>query len=153
MGYSLDTIPESKSHPKNKYQYLDHVEAIVDIKYNYWSFNTQLYCINNFSLPPNLVVCCLDLPYQQIKDLTFNLATDQSSASSKVSELGSYAKIFESSFDVDVSNNELFKQDISNAKINCSIKMEIDPQILKEAGLKLDQDKVDGLINETSSQR
>ena len=152
MSYTLEQIPASKGHPKNKYQYLDHVETLIEIKYNYWSFDMQLYLINNYNLPPGLIVGELDLPYQQVKDLTFNLATDQSEASKRVTELASYAKIFESKFDVDVSNNELFKQDISNAKINCSIKLEVDPQIIKNAGVQLEQERVDALISETSTQ-
>lgn len=152
MGYFINQIKDNV-HNHYKYQYLDHLQAIIDLKDNYWSCYMQLICINDCSLPLGATVCSLNLPYQEVKDITFNLASDQSDAPSLVEYNKNYAKIYDSQFNIDISQNEFFKQDINNTKITCSIKMEIDPQILKNAGASFDQVAVDSLINETSEQK
>jgi len=151
MGYYINKM--ENTYNQYKYQYLDHMEATIDIRENYWDFATKLFCINDYNLPPSSLVANLEIPYQQVKDISFFLATDQSRAKDAVKYNKKYSHIYESNFSVDVSSNQFLKQDINNTKIDCSIKLEIDPQVLKNAGVSLPQDAVDSLIVETSEQR
>ncbi|XQP55996.1 MAG: hypothetical protein ACOQNY_01230 [Mycoplasmoidaceae bacterium] len=151
MGYSIGEI-KNNTWNHYKYHYLDHLTTVIDIRQNYWSIAIDLYSINNFNLPINSLAGDLQIPYQQIKDIPFNLASDQSLAKSSVEHNADYCKIYSTFFNIDVSQNEFFKQDLSDTLINFDLTLFIDPEAAKAAG-SLDQATLDKLINETQEQR
>lgn len=152
MSYVIKKIPENYIN-NYKYNYLDHLEAIVDLRDNYWDVDMQLYCINNSNLPLNTFTIDMQLPYQEANNISFNLASDQEGVKDKVDGNFDYAKLYESKFEIDVSQNEYLKQNLSNAKLTCIVNLEVDPQVIEKSGFTPDQEMLDGLITETSEQR
>lgn len=152
MGYEIKKI-EGNDYNNYKYHYLDHMCCVIDIRDNYWTFAVDLFSINNFKLPINSLAGDLNLPFQQIEDIAFNLATDQSYAKVGVKHNEKYSKIYSGYFSVDVSQNEFLKQDLNNTKIDLEMSLFIDPEAAKAAGSAISQDVLDVLINETFEQR
>ena len=93
------------------------------------------------------------MPYQQINNISFNLATDQSGAKVDVEHNANFAKLYTANFNVDISQNELFKQDLNNIKLDLNLVLYIDPEAAKGAGTDVKQDELDHLMKETSEQR
>ncbi len=113
----------------------------------------QLYAINNSLLPLNTFTIDMQLPYQEANNIAFNLASDQTDVGKKVDGNAEYAKLLESKFIIDTSQNEFLKQDLQNMKLSCLVKLIIDPQPIKDGGVNPTQQQLDGLITETSEQR
>ncbi|MCQ2747939.1 MAG: hypothetical protein MJ223_01555 [Mycoplasmoidaceae bacterium] len=63
-------------------------------------------------MPNNSLSGDLILPYQTISNLTFNLNSDQTKAKENVNHNQNYAHLYSGTFDVDISENEYFKQDL-----------------------------------------
>lgn len=135
-----------------KYHYLDHITTVIDIRDNYWSFAMDLFTINDFKLPINSLAGDLQLPYQQVTDIAFNFASDQSHAKESVVHNADYCRIYSGSFNVDISQNEFFKQDLDNVKIAFNLDLFIDPDAAKGAGEDIKQEQLDPLIDETLEQ-
>ncbi|MCQ3915245.1 MAG: hypothetical protein MJ195_00345 [Mycoplasmoidaceae bacterium] len=95
----------------------------------------------------------LSLPFQQVENIAFNLATDQTYAKVGVEHNADYSKIYSGYFTVDISQNEYLKQDLNNVKLNLELGLFIDPEAAKAAGSSLPQDLLDALIDETFEQR
>ena len=152
MSYYIRQIQNNK-HNHYKYHYLDHMTTVIDIRDNYWSFAIDLYSINDFNLPVNSLSGDLVLPYQTISNIAFNLNSDQSKAKEGVVYNKDYAHLYSGSFDVDISQNEFFKQDLNNVQIDFALNLFIDPEAAKAAGSEVKQEDLDNLINETSEQR
>jgi len=152
MAYYIKQIPNN-TYNKYKYNYLDHIETIIDMKDNYWSFAMQAIMINNSSLPLNTLTLDMQLPYQSIDNVIFNLAVDQTHAKDKVKANPAYAKAYDARFNVDVSQNQYLKQSLNNAKLNIGLSFQIDPEVIAKASFGPTQDDLDGLINETGEQR
>lgn len=152
MSYYIKQI-ENNKYNHYKYHYLDHMTCVIDVRDNYWSFAMDLYDINNFKLPVDSLAGNLQLPYQTIQDITFNLNSDQTHAKDQVEYNRDYAHLYSTVFNIDVSQNELFKQDLENFKLNFQLSLFIDPEAAKAAGTDLKQDDLDALVNETSEQR
>lgn len=153
MGYYYIKPMADNVYNHYKYQYLDHISAIIDLKENYWQFYMQLFCINNCLLPVNTLNVSIHLPYQEVKSLSFNLASDQSQAQSSVSHNAKYCKIFENSFNVDVSQNQYFKQDINNQKISILVNLDLNPEPIKASSVDYNPQDLDGLFQETCEQK
>lgn len=151
MNYYVKKI-ENNTYNKYKYHYLDHINCVIDIRQNYWTFAVDLFSINNFNIPINSLSGDMQLPYQEIKNIVFNLATDQSYAKKSVVHNADYSHIYSGYFNVDISRNEFFKQDLSNAKINFDLDLYIDPEAAKAAGSDIAQDVLDDLKKETNEQ-
>lgn len=152
MSYFINEIKDN-TYNHYKYHYLDHLTTVIDIRDNYWSFAMNLYSINDFKLPINSLVGDLQLPYQRLENIAFNLASDQSDAQDSVKYNKKYCRIYTGAFNIDVSQNEFFKQDLNNAKIDFDLNLYVDPEAAKGAGSDISQDNLDNLINETSEQR
>lgn len=152
MSYFIKKI-ENNKYNLYQYHYLDHMTAVIDIRDNYWAFDIDLHSINDFSLPVNSLAGTLQLPYQQIEDITFTYNTDQSTAQSGVEYNKNYARLYSTHFEVDVSQNQYLKQDLNNIKLLMELSLYIDPEAAKGAGTDIEQDALDKLINETSEQR
>lgn len=152
MGYYIKKLPEHDIN-KYRYSYLDHLETIIDLRDNYWDFDMQLYIINDASVPLNSYTMDMQMPYQEISDICFNLAADQEGVKERVDGNNDYAKLFESKFLVDVSKNEYLKQDLSHAKLNCVVNLQIDPEVMEKAGFDPGQEALDGFVNETGEQK
>lgn len=152
MAYYINKIVRNV-YNHYKYHYLDHMVSVIDIRDNYWAFNVDLYCINDFCLPINSLAANLQLPYQQVQDLAFNLNSDQSKAQAGVEHNKEYAHIYSSAFNVDISQNEYLKQDLTNIKLDMELSLFIDPEAAKGAGDAIKQEDLDPLMNETSEQR
>lgn len=152
MGYEIKKI-ENNTFNHYKYHYLDHMCCVIDIKDNYWDFQVDLYSINNFKLPLNSLAGDLNLPFQQIESIAFNLSSDQTNAKIGVKHNEQYSKIYSGHFSVDISRNEYLKQDLNNVKLNLELGLYIDPEAIKAAGSEISQDALDDLVNETHEQR
>lgn len=152
MSYYIKQL-EHNTYNHYKYHYLDHINAVIDIRQNYWSFAIDLFTINDFKLPISSLAGDLQLPYQLVQNIAFNLNSDQSRAKESVEYNKEYCRIYSSNFDVDISQNEFFKQDLQDMKLNFELSLFIDPEAAKGAGTDITQDDLDNLINETSEQR
>ncbi|MCQ3907884.1 MAG: hypothetical protein MJ219_04150 [Mycoplasmoidaceae bacterium] len=111
-----------------------------------------LFSINDFKLPINSLAGDLHLPYQQISNIAFNFASDQSHAKESVEHNADYCRIYTGTFDIDISQNEFFKQDLSNVPVDFDLSLFIDPEAAKGAGDDIKQEQLDPLINETFEQ-
>lgn len=152
MQYFIKKLPEHDLNPY-RYSYLDHLETIIDLRDNYWDFDMQLYVIDNACVPLNTYTIDLQIPYQTASNIVFNLATDQSGVKQRVDGNRDYAKLLESQFIVDVSQNEYLKQNLENAKVNCIVSLQIDPEPIEKASFSPDQECLNGFINEAAEQR
>jgi len=152
MGYYIKQIPNNKFN-KYKYGYLDHMETLINMKDHYWNFAMELYCADNSSLPLNTLTLDMQLPYQTVSNVQFNLASDQTGVKDKVVYNIDYAKKYIANFNVDISQNEFLKQKLSNAKIDINLQMQIDPDPISKASFGPKQEDLDGLINEYGEQR
>lgn len=153
MAYYYIKQIEDNTWNHYKYHYLDHISTVIDIHDNYWAFAMDLYSINNFRLPINSLAGDLQLPYQQVTDIAFNLASDQSHAKESVEHNPDYCHIYSGNFIVDISQNEFFKQDLNNVKVHFNLSLFIDPDAAKGAGDDIKQEQLDPLIDETLEQR
>ncbi|MCQ2957143.1 MAG: hypothetical protein MJ233_04965 [Mycoplasmoidaceae bacterium] len=151
MAYFIKSFENKHNH--YKYHYLDHMTTVIDIRDNFLVFAMDLFSINNFSLPINSLAGDLQLPYQQVSGISFNLASDQSKAKTDVEYNKDYARLYSSTFTIDTSQNELFKQDLNNIKIDLALVLYIDPEAAKGAGSDIQQQDLDNLMVETSEQR
>ncbi len=151
MAYFIKSFENTYNH--YKYHYLDHITAVIDMRDNYWDIVFDLHSINNFSLPVNSLAADIQLPYQQINGISFNFASDQSGAKTDVIYNRDYAKLYSGHFTVDISQNELFKLDLNNMKIDLSLSLYIDPEAAKGAGTDVQQEDLDKLMVETEEQR
>lgn len=152
MAYFIHKL-DKNLYNHYKYHYLDHMVTVIDLRENYWSFAMDLYSINDFNLPLNSLVADLQLPYQEVKDINFNLSSDQSHAQEGVEHNKQYARLYTSTFNVDISQNEYLKQDLTNTRLNLELSLFIDPEAAKAAGDDINQEDLDSLMNETSEQR
>ncbi|MBQ0045826.1 MAG: hypothetical protein KBS35_02965 [Mycoplasma sp.] len=152
MSYFINEIKDN-TYNHYKYHYLDHLTTVIDIRDNYWSFAIDLYSINDFKLPINSLAGDLQLPYQRMENIAFNLASDQTGAQEAVKYNKKYCHIYSGCFNVDISQNDFFKQDLNNTKIDLTLSLFIDPEAAKAAGTDISQDNLDNLINETNEQR
>lgn len=151
MGYYINQMQNTYNH--YKYHYLDHLTTVIDIRDNYWSFAMDLFSINDFKLPINSLAADLQLPYQTVENISFNLNSDQSGAQEAVEHNKKYCRIYSGNFNVDISQNEYLKQDLENVKLNFELSLFIDPEAAKGAGSDIKQEDLDNLIIETSEQR
>lgn len=151
MAYFIKSF--TNTYNQYKYHYLDHIAASIDMRDNYWSFDIDLFSINDFSLPNNSLCADLQLPYQLVQNIAFNLKSDQTGATANVTHNKSYAKLFNSHFDVDISENAYLKQDLSKVELLMELNLYIDPEQAKGAGDAIKQEELDALINNTNEQR
>ncbi len=152
MQYFIKKLPEHDLNPY-RYSYLDHLETFIDLRDNYWEFDMQLYVINNASVPLNSYTIDMQLPYQTASNIAFNLATDQTGVQDRVDGNKEYAKLFDAKFNIDISQNEYLKQNLENAKVNCTVALQIDPEPIEKASFSPDQEYLNGFINETGEQK
>lgn len=153
MGYYFIKEIEHNIWNHYKYHYLDHISTVIDIHDNCWEFAMDLYSINDFRLPINSLAGDMQIPYQQVKDIAFNLASDQSHAKESVVHNADYCRIYSGNFVVDISQNEFFKQDLDNVKLTFDLSLFLDPEAAKGAGDDIKQEQLDPLIDETFEQR
>lgn len=152
MAYYINQIKDNV-YNKYKYQYLDHAVGCIDLRQNIWDFNFKFIMINDCSLPIWSILMSVDIPYQQTKNIPLNLASDQTGASDLVKHNKKYAKIYESKFSLDISNNQYLKQDLNNIKLLTTMSFEVDAEQIKKSQAKISQEDLDGLIIETGEQR
>ncbi|MCQ3908129.1 MAG: hypothetical protein MJ200_00785 [Mycoplasmoidaceae bacterium] len=95
----------------------------------------------------------MNIPFQQVEDIAFNLSSDQSYAKVGVEHNAQYSKIYSGYFEMDVSRNEYLKQDLNNVKLDMELALFIDPEAAKAAGSAISQESLDALIDETLEQR
>lgn len=149
--YYIKKIPNNTNYCQ--YFYLDHIESIIVLKDNYWDFHIDLFTINNSLLPPNVLLGNLKLPYQEVNEITFNLASNQSRASADNYKYNEYCHIYQTNTQINIAGNDFFKQDINNTKLNCTLNLELDTASLKNAGINFDQQAIDQLIVEIQEQK
>lgn len=152
MAYYIHILEKNK-HNRYKYHYLDHMTTVIDLHENYWTFAIDLYSINDFSLPVNSLTGNLQLPFQEVQNLIFNLATDQTHADDNVEYNKEYARLYTGTFNVDISQNEYFKQDLENVRLNLELNLLIDQEAAQAAGDDVEQEAFDGVVRETAEQR
>lgn len=150
--YYINKIPNNINH--YQYFYLDHIESIIVFKDNYWDFHIDLFTINDLLLPPNVLIGNLRLPYQEINEITFNLASDQTRATAiETYQYAKYCHIYQTDLEINIAANEFFKQEINNAKLNCLLNLQLDAQPLKNTGINFDQQAIDRLTIEIQEQK
>ena len=131
----------------------DHITTIIDIKESYLDFHIGLVYINDFRLTPNTLIGTLQLPYQEISNIEFNLASNQKQAKSSIPQNQKYPYVYSADFNVDISQNQFFSQDLNNNNVSCYINLQIDPQIIKSYSATLSKEAIDTLIKETLKQK
>jgi hypothetical protein len=104
-------------------------------------------------LPPNVLLGNLKLPYQEVNEITFNLASNQSRALADNYKYNEYCHIYQTNTQINIAGNDFFKQDINNTKLNCTLNLELDTTSLKNAGINFDQQAIDQLIVEIQEQK
>ena len=104
-------------------------------------------------MPPNTLIGTLQLPYQEISNIEFNLASNQKQAKSSIPQNQKYPYVYSADFNVDISQNQFFSQDLNNNNVSCYINLQIDPQIIKSYSATLSKEAIDTLITEILKQK
>ena len=76
-------------------------------------------------MSPNSFIGTLQLPYQDISNIAFNLASNQNQAKSSIPQNQKYPYVYNADFNVDISQNQFFSQDLNNNNVSCYINLQI----------------------------